>query len=531
MKNKLKIFEAFAGYGSQSMAGERYCGGFESVGISEVDESAILSYAAVHCEDVDVDYPPIEKMLKSLESMNIGRNFKTGVVPWTKMLGTLKKKGRLSPATIERVRRVSKACYLTKNYGDISKINPLVLPDHDVFTYSFSCQDVSAAGKNKGLKEGSGTRSSMLWECQKIIEMKRPKYLMMENVKNLVGKKHKPDFDRWLQVLDQLGYNNHWRVINAKNCGVPQNRERVFCVSVLKEYDDFGFHFYDNFDSGVRLKDILEDQVDEKYYLSDEKTKSLIESLEANGYNGYKRNYECDGNSYCIDANYHKGTSVGNIGKARRTHVVEQTNNLGMVGVLDIKGNESIRRVYEPGGVSPALTTMQGGNRQPKIVEACRITGRNPDNPKSRVSGLPTKQMLEVRGEPEISGCLTTVQKDTMLLESQVLRTVRTEYGKRIRKAYEAGEVKESRHNMRVYEPRKDGVSNTITTVQKDNYLLEQPQFRIRKLTPKECFRLMGVSDSDIDKIQSAGISNSQQYKMAGNSIVVDCMKFLEQLK
>ena len=412
-KKVLRVFEAFSGYGSQSLALKKYGVNFKTVGISEIDKYAIQAHEAIH-----------------------------GPV---------------------------------KNYGDISKINTLSLPDFDLFTYSFPCQDISMAGKQRGLKEGSESRSSLLWECQKIIELKRPKYLMMENVKNLVGKKHRPDFDRWLEVLEGLGYQNHWKVINAKNCGIPQNRERVFCVSMLGGGD---FKFYDDFDSGVRLKDILEDQVDEKYYLSDEKTIGLIKSLESKGYEGYEgyvKSFSPGGKSYCIDSNYHKGISPNFCGTSRRTHVVEKANKLDMIGMLGIKGNESIRRVYEPGGVSPALTIMQGGNRQPKIIEACAIRGRNPQNPKSRQSGLPTQQMLEVSKNPDINNCLTTVQKDTMILE--------------------------------------------------------KPDFRIRKLTPKECFRLMGLNDQNIDKIQAAGISNSQQYKMAGNSIVVDCMKFLKQLK
>ena len=110
------------------------------------------------------------------------------------------------------------------------------------------------------------------------------------------------------------------------------------------------------------------------------------------------------------------------------------------------------------------------------------------------------------------------------LREPKVLRYERTAYGKSIRKQYEKGEIKEKICNMRELKPREDGISNTITTVQKDNYLLE-PTYRIRKLTPRECFRLMGMRDDDIDKIQAAGISNTQQYKMAGNSIVVDVLE------
>lgn len=122
-----------------------------------------------------------------------------------------------------------------------------------------------------------------------------------------------------------------------------------------------------------------------------------------------------------------------------------------------------------------------------------------------------------------ISNCLTSVQKDNLVIESQVLTPKRTEYGKQIRKAYESGRIQESRHNMTELEPRKDDISNTLTTVQKDNLLLEKPQYRIRKLTPRECGRLMGVSDEDIDKMAVVN-SNTQLYKQFGNSIVVEVM-------
>jgi DNA (cytosine-5)-methyltransferase 1 len=214
-----------------------------------------------------------------------------------------------------------------------------------------------------------------------------------------------------------------------------------------------------------------------------------------------------------------------------------------MIGMLDIKGNESIRRVYEPGGVCPALTTMQGGNRQPKIVEACRITGRNPDNPKSRESGLPTVQMLEVNKNPDVSNCLTTVQKDSLLLEkirivAQDAKIIAEKTRKKeIQCSIKAnGDIRPHRMDVKksglseLFIINENNISNTVTASHSPKIYGDSTRFRIRKLTPRECFRLMGVSDSDIDKIQAAGISNSQQYKMAGNSIVVDCMKFLDQL-
>ena len=185
---------------------------------------------------------------------------------------------------------------------------------------------------------------------------------------------------------------------------------------------------------------------------------------------------------------------------------------------------ESANRVYDVEGVAPTMNTCGGGGLQPKILESqiVAMRGRNPDNPSDRTVGSPTEQRLEVNMQGT-SNCLTSVQKDNLVMESQVLTPKRTEYGKQIRKAYESGQIQESRHNMTELEPRKDDISNTLTTVQKDNLLLEKPQYRIRKLTPRECGRLMGVSDEDIDKMAAVN-SNTQLYKQFGNSIVVDIM-------
>ena len=283
--------------------------------------------------------------------------------------------------------------------------------------------------------------------------------------------------------------------------------------------------------------------------------------------------------------------------------------------------NPQTGRIYDVGGCSPTLSTMQGGNQEPKILEeqipcklnkmpeghldsldnakicdvdtptASTVTSRyykgigahkdnmcivamrgiNPENPSDRTAGSTTEQRLDPNTQVT-SNCLTSVQKDNLVMESQVLTPKRTEYGKQIRKAYESGQIQESRHNMTELEPRQDNVSNTLTTVQKDNLLLEKPLllggvgkenefgsqyrqgnrvyssnacamalnsqpvgnaggnsylynvgYRIRKLTPRECGRLMGVSDEDIDKMAAVN-SNTQLYKQFGNSIVVDVM-------
>ena len=431
----LRVFEAFSGYGSQSLALKRLGIEHEVVAISEIDKYALQAYYALHNKDIP-------------------------------------------------------------NLGDISKLDVNDIPEHDLFTYSFPCQDISVAGKTKGIVKGE-TRSGLLYECERIIEAKRPKYLLLENVKNLAGKKFKAQFEEWLAYLESLGYTNYWKVLNAKDYGIPQNRERVFVVSILGEHEEYEFPKAIPLDKCIR--DILEDEVDEKYYLSDEIQKRFkVTNQNKNIIGTTKPEFRTIGQR---DLVYNEKGIMGSL-VATDYKQPKQIAEINQVGMLDIKGNEQVRRVYGDNGISPTLNTMQGGNRQPKIIceqrsdEGLRFfkdnicgtirtinsggdkrvielpciaasRGRNPENPSSRVAGEHTEQRLEFNTK---------------------------------------------------------GTSNTLTRVQKDNYVVEQT-FRIRKLTPRECFRLMGLHDDDIDKIQAIGVSNTQQYKMAGNSIVVDVLE------
>lgn len=158
----------------------------------------------------------------------------------------------------------------TRNYGDISKVSKLDYAD--LWTYGFPCQDISLAGNQAGIIKGQ-TRSGLLYEVQRLLGMaalydELPKYLILENVKNLVGKKFLPAFQSWIDWLDALGYNTYWQVLNAKDYGVPQNRERVFAVSIRKDVDR-GYKFPDPIPLAKSMFDVLEDEVDEKYYLTD----------------------------------------------------------------------------------------------------------------------------------------------------------------------------------------------------------------------------------------------------------------------
>lgn len=178
----------------------------------------------------------------------------------------------------------------TRNYGDISKVERLDYAD--LWTYGFPCQDISLAGQLKGIVKGE-TRSGLLYEVQRLLAQAQsddalPKYLIMENVKNLVGKKFRPDFEGWLGWLDELGYNNYWKVLNAVDYGIPQNRERVFCISIRKDIDT-GYTFPSPIESDTVLMDKLEpvEDIDEKYFLSSECVKRRFTKNQINEEKGY----------------------------------------------------------------------------------------------------------------------------------------------------------------------------------------------------------------------------------------------------
>ena len=166
----------------------------------------------------------------------------------------------------------------TKNLGDITKINEKELArDIDLITFGFPCQDISSAGYGKGLfnEDGTLTRSGLFFHALRIIEETKPKYAIAENVKALTNKRFKSEFEIVLKSLDNAGYNNYWKVLNAKDYGIPQNRERVFIVSIRKDIDNGHFKFPEPFELKLRLKDMLENEVDEKYYLSEEQVNSI----------------------------------------------------------------------------------------------------------------------------------------------------------------------------------------------------------------------------------------------------------------
>lgn len=506
-KVKLTANILFSGIGCQ----ER---GFENSGLfdievlntSDINKEAVLSYAAIHCgltnEMVEnyPDYPSREEMAKELTEINLGYEpEKDKHFDWAKLV---KRKNK----DLEKYWLANK---LSHNLGDISKIKEL--PYADFWTCSFPCTDISVAGKMKGLSPDSGTRSSLLWENIKLLKKAKdnntlPKYIMFENVKNLASKKFAEHFNSLIEVLDELGFNSYWSVINGKDCGVPQNRERVFVISIRKDIDTGKYAFPTPFDTGVRLKDILEDTVDEKYYLSDVATKKFKLFSESKGtdikvagsLNPDKnvqdrvRVLDAEGISQGLRATDYKDpvkiisgidksvndtrmieyanciTSREDRGvlnrKAEGTAVLEQ---VGQIYGTEREPNPQAGRVYNSECLSPTLDTCSGGNRMPKIVESGQI------RPKDR------------------------------------------NYNKH-------GAKREDQ-----FETRKDGLSNALLTSIIKNCIRED--LRIRKLTPRECYKLMGLTFEDCDNAAEIGVSNTHLYKQAGNGIVTNCVELIAE--
>jgi len=480
----LKVFEAFSGVGAQEMALRNIKVAHESVGVAEVNESAILSYAAIHAENISVPDASPEEMQNYMEKLNIPLNDKGERV-------ILKNK---------RLKNLYEASMAIKNIGDISKVDLEDIPEMDLFTYSFPCQSISHAGLGKGLTKGSGTRSSLLWECERIIADKKPSYLLMENVKALVSKKHKPDFDLWCDLLDEMGYDNYWEVLNSKDFGIPQNRERVFMVSIRKDLKQ-GYRFPDKKTLNVFIKDILEQDVPEKYYLKREQVDNLVLSDKL-----LEEKLRQRVNNDFVELKNNRGsglTKMGNInpsGKGIGGEVYDSENSLSPTVMA---GHDYIH-VGIP------------------VIAASR--GRYPENPKLRTSGLPTKQHLELN-QTGLSNTLTSVQKDNYVVNKneELLGIDVHPLSKKLE--YRSYKQKDIANTMLATDYK---CPKTIALYQKsssESSELKLSDFlTIRKLTPKECWRLMGFDDKDTDKAKEV-VSNTQLYKQAGNSIVVPVLE------
>ena len=474
------------------------------------------------------------------------------------------------------------------NLGDITKIDTLDMDDNvDFITYGFPCQDISLAGKQKGFEQnGELTRSGLFFEALRIIEGTKPKVAICENVKNLTSKRFSKDFSIVLQSLEEAGYNNYWQVLNAKDYGIPQNRERVFIVSIRKDIDNGSFEFPKPFELELRLKDMLEDQVDEKYYLKDIKDFYIKNSFDM----------EQKGNGFRFDPHVKQNANISktittragarmddnfildNIDTDKERFKFDSTNeelkSVRLGGVFDTeKSKHQAGSVWDKEGLSPTLDTMQGGWRQPCIIddndtyvnkkyrEFVDENGYVPDmfNPYHKT------EVKEI-APTQTTYCGSTTSSATVLVNTNAIKDEQKLHGAYGRNFGSKGKLQdkdsvcdtllsamgsgggnvpivkeqESTAQIIMEEPLEregwhrnakevlntNGICRTLST-QSNNLatkIKEQKSLRIRKLTPRECFRLMGFDDSDFDKVEG-NLSNTQLYKQAGNSIVVNVLE------
>lgn len=426
----------------------------------------------------------------------------------------------------------------SKNLGDITKVDETKLEPFNMICGGSPCQDFSVAGKQKGsvwtCKDcgheynpltvhwserdkcpccGSNniekTRSSLLVEYLRVIRANKPNFGMYENVKNIVGKQFKDTFKMFTDELDEYGYNVYWKVLNAKDYGIPQNRERVYLIFIKKELDNGKFTYPEPFDNGMRLKDILEENVDEKFYISEDKVQRFLTNLnneDALLYDacqvkreGKSREY----NDFCptLTARDYKDPRLVN------DNVVKQ---IGTISKCEGNWkNPQVGRIYSTDGCSPTLNTCGGGSHEPKIVQLGNV------NPSGKgMNG-------NVFDENGLAPTLTTNKGEgnKIAIRQATKKRIECELGGVADLSYPESKTRRGRvqENGQIYP--------TITATETGGCRIESP-IRIRKLTPKECFRLMGFSDENFEAAEKM-VSNSQLYKQAGNSIVVDVLYYI----
>lgn len=373
----------------------------------------------------------------------------------------------------------------SKNLVDVRKVSTLLFPDVDLITYGFPCQDISIAGRQKGFEDGAGnrTRSGLFFEALRIIQDLQPKWAICENVKALTMKQFKNEFRTVLESLENAGYRNYYQVLNAKDFGIPQNRERVFIVSIRKDIEQ-EFKFPETQVLKLRVRDLLETDVPEKFFINTPNAIALARKIAEE-----------------IELNHPA------VLRSVRTEYGKEIRTAYEQGEIYEKRANMREFECRPDDLCNTLTTVLKDNyiaepvtdykEQPKILQVGNINNHQ--------SGI----VFDPNGiSPCVCvGCHISPQK--IIQVGNIVKTGQFDNPQR----------------GRIYDP--DGLAPTLNTCSGGGL---EPKFvdrscvdvRIRKLTPRECFRLMGFTDDDFDKIK--GISNSQLYKMAGNSIVVNVL-------
>lgn len=518
LNKPVRLISLFSGYDSQALALKYLSINFEHYKTCEWAVKSIQALKDLHFRNDTTDYSKNltqDEIIDYLTSKGISANYNE---PMTRE--QIKRLGE------QKQRQIYNNIKASHNLVNIQQVNASDLEIVDVdkycylMTYSFPCQDLSKAGLGKGMEKGSGTRSGMLWEVERILDEceNLPQILLMENVPDVIGSKNIIHFAKWLEKLEKLGYHCYWQVLNAKDFGVPQNRERCFMVSLL---GDYLYEFPKKQKLEIRLKDILEKEVDEKYYLS---SKAIEGSLKTNFASSKLENkMPKDGIFPTIMARDYKDPKC-----VIEPQLMELTQN-----------QPQGYRVYDTEGISVSLVANGGGmgaktglyavedNLKRQLCNSLIVNNRVVENDvirhsysKSRMDNMYIQNNQFHDCSPTLDtrcDCLgVVVKQQEKYVDKKLAETIKNNNG----------EIPEfvDLYNAR---PLKDGVAGTLSTSCGNDcgcgsfaYI---SNLRIRKLTPKECFRLMGVKDEDFDKV-AQNQSNASLYHLAGDSIVVNVL-------
>lgn len=525
----IRLIEFFAGVGAQHKALTNIKANFESYKICEWALPSIIGYNAIHLGnfngiwDNETDK---NKIAQFLYDKGVSLNYNEPA--------TLE---QLKRVDIERLRQCANSIVNLHNLVDISRVkgDTLEVVDKDKYTYmltySYPCQDLSSAGKQMGQVEGSGTRSSLLWEVGRILkECKEtdslPQVLLMENVPNCHGTKNIKEWHKWLETLEQLGYKNFWKDLNSKDYEIPQTRNRCYMVSILKESDKpIVYNFPKKKKLKLLLKDLLESNVDEKYYLSDKMIAYCT------GVNQKESKYNRgEGFAYSLEKTNNVGiantitTAAGQ--RALDNFIIENTDTENLktklcnelIATGKVKENDVIRHNYsnsrlqdcgerntEQNNISPTLDTrcdcLGVVVKEPSYLGTYQYS-KSDKFMQNRERYIPNKECADT---------LQTTQKEGVVEGTPVL------LGGLGNKCNNGTQY----HTQnRIYDDKMAVALNTGFNPYYYNNL------RIRKLTPLECFRLMAFSDEDYYKMKQY-LSDSKLYHCMGDSIVVKVLEYI----
>lgn len=543
IKTKIKLIEFFAEYGSQNLSLKFLGANYEHHRICEWATKSIQAYNDIHIQDY-TDYSQcctLDEIVNYLFKKGISMNYNE---PMT--FEQIKRKGE------KWCRNVYNNIIATKNLVNIQQVKAkdLDITDKDEYTYlltySFPCQDISGAGLGKGFAKGSGTRSGMLWEVERILNECYqlnclPQCLVMENVPLIHSKENYPHLLEWIKALEKLGYQSYWQDLNAVDYGVPQNRNRTFMVSILGDYN---YTFPKKYGLELRLKDLLESEVDEKYYLSEK----LLNCFMSDGTGKFprKERFLSNINRPNQDVANAVTTLAGN--RATDNFIIESGNKalqetLELNDVEEFSYIDSYNRSVKNDGLAGTITTrtipsnntfiavprvniqgkyIKGGFSAGQVVDKNGIAPTFMEHHRHIMAIVEEQKysdysMKKIQGNivtEDVCGAITASAMQSFNHDNcHLVITKDTEN-------YIEWEQK-GRLDIDCRAWKENTVAPTTTTTPKTKVLLNN--LRIRKLTPKECLKLMGLKNEDIVNI-SKNQSDSSLYHLAGDSIVTTCL-------